>query len=119
MNEAKNSICCDLCDAIMPDDIGAAAEAGWSPTYWAGDDEIGRPICGVCSETRCKVENESGELVLKRSGADGVKFDKALELLARACRLLYEIGSPACVDVGERIDAMLGKELKEEGKRLE
>ena len=55
---------CALCDAVMPETVEKAIEAGWIPSYFDGDDEQEGPVCPACVEHRLKA-GDDGELELK------------------------------------------------------
>ncbi len=44
----KKSEKCELCPAVLPDDIQVAIHEGWIPEFWDGDEPAGGPVCPEC-----------------------------------------------------------------------
>ena len=55
-------ILCHFCPASV-EDVTAAIDADWSPSFFNGDDEISAPVCPSCADRHLKT-GESGELEL-------------------------------------------------------
>lgn len=104
---------CDLCDATIGS-VTQAIEAGWSPSYFIDDDETGRPICGECAVNRCRVDDESGELVL-RQVPRAERLAVAIEKLAAAQAILRNIGGEDCRAAARDLSEMIGEVVDSAG----
>ena len=54
---------CVMCGRTH-DDIYAAIEAGWMPSYFDGDEEMEGPVCGECVDRKL-IQARDGELELR------------------------------------------------------
>ncbi len=71
-----------ICDAsIMPDDLNAAIDAGWLPSYFIGDEEQSGPVCPRCDE-QFLVRDEGGESVLHVEGEFVSVWDGGTEVVS-------------------------------------
>ena len=73
---------CAICNtSIMPDDLNAAIDAGWLPSYFIGDDEQSGPVCPRCDE-QFLVRDEGGESVLQVEGEYVSVWDGGTEVVS-------------------------------------
>ncbi len=54
---------CVFCSAHL-DSQDEAIEAGWWPSFWAGETDYEGPVCGDCT-AKVLVMSEDGEMVLR------------------------------------------------------
>ncbi len=74
---------CAICNtSIMPDDLNAAIDAGWLPSYFIGDDEQSGPVCPRCDE-QFLVRDEGGESVLQVDGEYVSVWDGGTEVVSQ------------------------------------
>ncbi len=106
MNTEKQAapICCDLCDAAVPD-VESAIAADWSAAYFIGDDQQGH-VCGKCAIEKCEVSKEDGELVLKNSSKIK-RLQSAIGHLESAAEILRQLGGVDCDYAGVVIAATI------------
>lgn len=108
MSATENAapIRCDLCAAEV-ESVTAAIEAGWSASYFIGDDDTGRPVCGKCAVEKCEVDASDGELVL-HGGSRVDRLAAVVGQLESAAESLRGIGGEDCQAAARVLGEMLG-----------
>ena len=77
---APDELCAICCKTVFPDDINAAIDAGWFPSYFIGDEEQGGPVCPHCTEQFLAEDPQHGESVLAVKGKYVSVWDGGVEV---------------------------------------